>query len=193
VSDEQFGVGVRDRGEQCKSAPEQRSERDDQLARVAIGQGADEWGGDDVKAEKRAGEISDLDVGQMKLVLHQRLHREQNVAIHVIEQIERRQDEQRVARLEIFPGHRSKEYSTIPDVRRRTSDGCQVSKSSASVNRPAQGADIGLFFRPRPFGYDRRRNATAWAERAFYLRPDRRRPLHHIFEHLVDNVLLKDP
>ena len=48
----------------------------------------------------------------MKFVLHQWLHREQHVAVRVVEQIERRQDNQRGARLEISLGHGSSEYST---------------------------------------------------------------------------------
>ena len=47
----------------------------------------------------------------MEFILHQRLHRKQHVAVHVVEQIERRQDNQRSARLEISLGHGSSEYS----------------------------------------------------------------------------------
>lgn len=47
----------------------------------------------------------------MELLLHQRLHRKQHIAIHIIQQIERRQDNQRGARLEISLGHWSSEYN----------------------------------------------------------------------------------
>src|ERR1700722_11217703 len=48
----------------------------------------------------------------MELVLHQRLHCEQHVAIRVIEQIQRGEHDQCGARMEFRGSHGSSEYST---------------------------------------------------------------------------------
>src|SRR6266568_6312965 len=45
---------------------------------------------------------------------------------------------------------------------------------------------------PRPLRDHYRRNSTARAEIPFDLRPDRSGPPDHVFEHLVDDVLLKN-
>ncbi len=42
----------------------------------------------------------------MEFVLHQRLHREQHIAVRVIQQIERGEHEQRGAGLEVLRRHR---------------------------------------------------------------------------------------
>src|ERR1035437_9758084 len=47
----------------------------------------------------------------MKVILHQRLHCEQHVAVCIVKQVERRQNNQRVAGLKISSSHRSSEYS----------------------------------------------------------------------------------
>src|SRR5713101_6195069 len=47
----------------------------------------------------------------MELILDQRLHREQHIAVRVIKQIERGEHEQRGAGMELLLGHRSNEYS----------------------------------------------------------------------------------
>jgi hypothetical protein len=43
----------------------------------------------------------------MEFVLHQRLYREQDAAIHIIQQIKRRKNDQRGAGLELLVGHKS--------------------------------------------------------------------------------------
>ena len=48
----------------------------------------------------------------MKFLLNQGLHREQHIAVRIVEQIERGEDNQRGARLQIRLGHGSSEYST---------------------------------------------------------------------------------
>src|SRR5579864_1833827 len=50
-----------------------------------------------------------------------------------------------------------------------------------------------LLFRPWPPRDDRRRDPAPRTKFASHLGPHRPRPLHHIFQHLVDDVLLKDP
>ena len=47
----------------------------------------------------------------MKFVLHQRLHRKQHVAVRIIEQVQRREHEQRGAGIEFGRSHGSSEYS----------------------------------------------------------------------------------
>src|ERR1035441_3250584 len=91
--------------EQRKGAPEHRAKTDDELAGVAICQRSDKWRGNHVKAEKRAGQISDLSFAEVELILHQRLYREQHVAIHIIEQVERGQNGQRGASVELRLRH----------------------------------------------------------------------------------------
>ena len=54
VAEQQFSVGVRDRGQQGQPAPENGAQNDDQLARVTVGQRADKRRRDHVEqAEKR--------------------------------------------------------------------------------------------------------------------------------------------
>ncbi len=88
-------------GEQRKAAPEHRTKNDDQLTRVAISQRPHKRRGDHIKAEEGAGEISDLNLAQMEFVLHQRLHREQHIAVRIVEQIERGKYEQRATGLKL--------------------------------------------------------------------------------------------
>ena len=94
-----------DRREQRQPAPENRAQHDDQLARIAIRQRPHKRRGDHVKAQKRAGEISDLRLAEMKFILHQRLHRKQHIAIRIIQQIERGEHEQRGSGMELLLGH----------------------------------------------------------------------------------------
>src|SRR5580658_5014956 len=46
--------------------------------------------------------------------------------------------------------------------------------------------------RPRPLRHYRRRNSSPRTEIPFHLSPHRPRPAHHIFQHAVHNVLLKN-
>ena len=111
VPDQQLRVRMCNRRQQREPAPEHRAQHDDEFPRVAVRQRPHKRRRQHVEAQKRAGQISNLHIGQMKFVLHQRLHRKQHAAIHVIEQIESRQDNQRGAGLEIGLGHGSGEYS----------------------------------------------------------------------------------
>ena len=111
VPNQQLGVVVGEGGQQREAAPEDRSQHDDELARIAVCQRANERRGHHVEAQERAGEIADLRLGEVELVLHQRLHREQHVAVDIIQQVQRREHDQRGARLEFRGGHRSSEYS----------------------------------------------------------------------------------
>src|SRR5579864_2231093 len=112
VSDQQFSVGVGHCREQGERAPEQCTQDDDELARIAVGQRPYEGRRDHVEPEKGAGQIANLGIRQVKLVLHQRLHREQHIAVRIVEQIERSQDNQRRARVKVVLSHKSSEYST---------------------------------------------------------------------------------
>ena len=47
----------------------------------------------------------------MEFVLNQRLHREQHIAVDIVQQIERGQYEQRGAGMELLRGHGLREYS----------------------------------------------------------------------------------
>ena len=48
------------------------------LARIAIGQRSHEGRREHVETKKGAGQLSNLRVADMKLILHQRLHRKQH-------------------------------------------------------------------------------------------------------------------
>ena len=111
MANQQLGVGVCDRSQQCKAAPENCAQHDDELAGIAVGKRPHKGRGHHVEAQKRAGEIADLGLGHMKLILHQRLNREQHVAIHVVEQVQRGQHDQRGARMKFGGGHGSSEYN----------------------------------------------------------------------------------
>ena len=80
---------MRDCREQRQAAPEHGSERDDELAGITIGERADERSSQHVEPEEGAGEESDLLFRQMEFILHQRLHREQHVAVRIVQQVER--------------------------------------------------------------------------------------------------------
>ena len=111
VPNQQLGVVMGESGQQREPAPEDCSQHDDQLARIAVRQRADEWRGDHVEAQEGAGEIADLGLGQVKFVLHQRLYREQYVAVDIVQQVQRREHDQRGAWLQFRGSHRSSEYS----------------------------------------------------------------------------------
>jgi hypothetical protein len=92
----------------------------------------------------------------VKLVLDQRLHRKQHIAIHIIEQIQRRQDNQRGSRLKICLGHGSSEYSTagnLGSLSLGNSPGENFSLSSSgrclnSMMRNILLSSVVLFFAP---------------------------------------------
>src|SRR5580700_3940965 len=94
-----------ERGEQREPAPEERAQNDDELARIAVGQRTDKRRSHHVETQKCAGKIANLRLGKVELVLHQWLHREQHVAVRIVEQIERREYDQRRAWLQFRGGH----------------------------------------------------------------------------------------
>ena len=104
-------VGVRDRGQQGDHTPENGAQNNDQLARVPVGQRSDKGRGDHVENQKRAGEISELSVAEMKFVPHQRLHRKQDGAVDVVEKVERGREDQRRPGINFALGHLGKEYN----------------------------------------------------------------------------------
>src|SRR5579872_123703 len=112
VPDQKFGVIMRYGREQSEATPKKCSQNNNEFARVPISQRPDKRRGDHVEPEKRAGQVADLLFGNVKLILHQRLDREQHVAVRVVEQIERRQNNEGSFRLKIVPGHGSSEYNT---------------------------------------------------------------------------------
>src|ERR1700736_563289 len=87
----------------------------------------------------------------MKFILHQGLNREQDVAIRIVEQIKRCEDDQRSARIKFRLGHRSSEYSTLgrllwnyepasqlhyPVILNEAKDSLQTRATSASIGVP---------------------------------------------------------
>src|SRR5579864_6746350 len=113
MPDQQLPISVSHRCEERKSAPEDRAQNDDHFARVPVGKRTGKGRGNHVKAEKSAREISDLGVGEMKFGLHQRLHRKQHRTVDVVQQVQRRQQNQRRPRVEFRLGHLAKEYITV--------------------------------------------------------------------------------
>ncbi len=103
---------MRDRGQQGEAAPENGAQNDDQLARVAVGQGSDKGRGDHVENQKGAGQISQLSVAEVKFVPHQGLHRKQDGAVDVVEKVQRGQQDQRRPGIKFALGHLGKEYNT---------------------------------------------------------------------------------
>ena len=93
MANQQLGVGVCHCRKQRQAAPEKRSQHDDEFARVAVGQRTYERRRNHVETEEGAGQISNLLFGNVELILHQRLDSEQHVAVRIIEQIERRQND----------------------------------------------------------------------------------------------------
>ena len=114
VAEKQFPIGVGDRRQQCQPAPEHSPQHDNQLARVAVSQRADKGRGHHVEQQKGAGQISDLGIGEMKFALHQRLHRKQHRSVDVVEEVQRRQDDERGPGIEFALGHLAKEYNMAP-------------------------------------------------------------------------------
>ena len=110
---QQFSVGVSHRRHQRQATPEHRPQHDDQLARVAIGERSDEWRGHHVEHQKRAGEISNLGVAEVKFALHQRLHRKQYRPVDVVEKVQRRQEYERGPGIEFARSHLAKEYNMV--------------------------------------------------------------------------------
>ena len=114
VAEQQFAVGVGDRGHQGQPAPENGAQDDDQLARIAVRERADKRRSHHVEQQKSAGEISNLGVGELEFGLHQRLHREQHGSVNVVEKVQRGQEDQRGPGIEFALGHLGKEYNMQP-------------------------------------------------------------------------------
>ncbi len=70
VPNQQLGIVMSKGSEQREPAPEDRSQHDNQLARIAVCQRANERRGHHVEAQERAGEIANLRLGEMKFVLY---------------------------------------------------------------------------------------------------------------------------
>ena len=115
MANQQLPVGMGDRRQQRQSAPEEGAENDDQLARIAVGQRPGERRRDHVEAQKSASQIAHLSIAEMKLGLHQRLHREQHGTVNVIQQVERGKQTERRPGIEFRRGHLAKEYNMIEE------------------------------------------------------------------------------
>src|SRR5579872_7097891 len=113
MANQQLPVRMRDRSQQSKTAPENCAQNDDQLARVPVSKRSGKWRRYHVKPQKRAGEISHLRVGEMEFTLHQRLHREQNRTVDVVEEIQRREQDERAPGIKFCLRHLAKKYITI--------------------------------------------------------------------------------
>src|ERR1700731_4376382 len=113
VADKQLPVSVRNRSEQRKAAPEDRSQNNDHFAGIAVSQRPRKRGSDHVKAEKGACKISNLRVAEMEFTLHQRLYRKQNRAVDIVEQVQRREQDERGPGIKFRRGHLAKEYITV--------------------------------------------------------------------------------
>src|SRR5579864_3046115 len=105
VSDKQFAISVSDGGKQGEPTPENCSQHDDQLARIAVSEWADERRCHHVAQQKCAGQVSDLGFTDMEFVLHQRLHRKEHIAVCVVEQIQCGEQKQRSLGMKIVSGH----------------------------------------------------------------------------------------
>ena len=112
VAQQQLTVGVGKGGKQSEGAPEQPAERDDQFARIPVGEWTDKGRGKHIKKQERAGQISELSFREMEIDLNERLHRVQYRAIDIVDEVECSEDDQCGASLEPLRGHRLCEYST---------------------------------------------------------------------------------
>src|SRR5579872_1410571 len=110
MANQQLPVRMRDRSQQSKTAPENCAQNDDQLARIPVSKRSGKWRRYHVKAQKRAGEITHLRVSQMEFALHQRLHRKQNRTVDVVEEIQRREQNERSPGIKFRRGHLAKKY-----------------------------------------------------------------------------------
>ena len=105
--------GTGGRGCSCTSCRTQKRARyNDRLARKAYRKRAHEWRRAHVKNEEDAGQQSERGVAAMELRFDQILHREQNGAVNVVKQIERRQQRECGAGIELG-GHGSSEYTRL--------------------------------------------------------------------------------
>src|SRR5580692_10152684 len=122
MPNQQLPISMGDGGEEGERAPEDRSENDDLFARIPVSQRPGKRRGDHVEAEKRAGKVSDLRIGEMEFALHQRLHRKQHRTVDVVKQVQRRQQSQRGPGIKFRLGHLAKEYITARIETRSSSD-----------------------------------------------------------------------
>ena len=93
------------------SVPENRPQHNDDLARISVCQGPHKGRRDHIKPQERAGKICDLRVGQVELILDQRLNGIEDIAVRIVEEVQRRENDQRGSGMEVLRGHRSSEYS----------------------------------------------------------------------------------
>ena len=105
MANQQFGVGVGNRGKQREAAPEDRAADDDPLTRIAVGERSNKRRRHHVEEQECAGEVTNLRVAQVKFALHQRLHGEQHRAVYIVQQIQRGEQDQRGARVKFRGVH----------------------------------------------------------------------------------------
>ena len=95
VAQQQLVIVVGDRAQQRGQAPDERADGHDAPARETVGEGNDQRRRNHVADEKGGGQKTDLRIAKGKLFLDEGLHREQHIAIDVVEKIERGQQQQR--------------------------------------------------------------------------------------------------
>jgi len=110
---------VRDRGQESERAPEDSTQRNNQLARIAVGKRAGNRRGNHVENQEGAGQISDLRVGETEFILHHGLYGKQDRTVNIVQQIERCEQDQRSARIEFVLGHLGREYNTGKGLNRK--------------------------------------------------------------------------
>ena len=116
--------------------------------------------------------------------LHQRLHREQHGAVNVVEKVQRGQQDQRGPGIEFALGHLGEEYNMQPF------QSAELGNFASEILAPLRMTGAS---RARPSGHNDRRDSASGTEISLHLSPHRFCPAHHIFQHAIDDVLLKDP
>src|SRR5947209_2073827 len=87
VPEQQLVIGVRDPGKQREAAPDHDPDGNDVLARETVPHPAHKWPGNHVAVKKHAGEPANLCIRDVELAFDQRLNREQDRAVNVIEDV----------------------------------------------------------------------------------------------------------
>ena len=82
-------------GEEVDAGPEEGGDDDHRLAREAVAQPAGDRRGEHVGEHEPEGERSDLGVGGVELALDLLLHAGEDVAVNVVDEIKRREEDER--------------------------------------------------------------------------------------------------
>jgi len=89
-------------GEKGEATPDKDAEDHDVFAGKAVAHPADERRGKHIGEEESAGEQADLGVAHQKFFFHVRLHREEHIAVNVIEDVQSGKHRQQEAWIEFW-------------------------------------------------------------------------------------------